>query len=127
MQANLDHTRAATSQLINYIEAFAVNIAIVGDPCTRSGLLPGLPNSIKQVSQTTDPKVLVLLQSVLFDYFPVLVSQFVVAVKFSSRSFSFLLIAVYAAPFHSDWLNPGLNLSVTLGNRCSARDYCRGF
>lgn len=81
LQANLDHTRAATSQLIDYIEAFAVNVAVVGDPCTRSGSLPGLPSSIKQVSQSTDPKVLVLLQSVLFDFFPVLISQFVVAIK----------------------------------------------
>lgn len=39
-----------------------------------------------------------LLRAISFDYSSVFVSQFVVALKFSSRSFSFLLIAVYAAP-----------------------------
>lgn len=69
LQANLDHTRAASSHLIDYIEAQAINVVIVGDPYARSGKLPGLPNSITQLSQATDPKVMVLLQHVQMDIF----------------------------------------------------------
>lgn len=98
LRANLDHTRAASSHLIDYIEANSINLAIIGDPCGRSGRLPGLPNSIIQFSQPSDPKVMILAQNILFDPFPVLVSQYVVAVRFSASSFSFLLVAVYAAP-----------------------------
>lgn len=98
LQANLDHTRAASSHLIDYIEAQAINVVIVGDPYARSGKLPGLPNSITQLSQATDPKVMVLLQHVQMDIFPVFIAQFVVALRFTSQDFSFLLIAIYAAP-----------------------------
>ncbi|KAH9374467.1 hypothetical protein HPB48_012475 [Haemaphysalis longicornis] len=98
MQANLDHTRAATSTLIDFPQNQAVHFTIVGDPYVRSGSLPGLPHTISQFAHPTDPKVLLLTQSIPFDPFPVLLSQYVVAIKFSSRSFSFLLVAIYAAP-----------------------------
>lgn len=96
IQANLTHTRAASSNLIDFLQHQA--IGIVGDPYVRSGKLPGLPHTISQFAHPTDPKVLLLTQSIPFDPFLVLVSQYVVATKFSSRSFSFLLVAVYAAP-----------------------------
>lgn len=98
LQANLDHTRVATSHLIDYVEARAINITIVGDPYVRSGRLPGLPSFITQVSRTVDPKILVLLQSVSLDMFPVFTSEYVVALRFSSHQLTFLFVAIYAAP-----------------------------
>lgn len=98
LQANLDYTRAASSSLTDYLQNHAIHLAVVGDPYVRSGMLPSLPHAFLQFSHPTDPKVLLLVQSVPFDPFPLLTSQYVVAVKFSSQSFSFLIIAVYAAP-----------------------------
>lgn len=70
----------------------------MGDPYVWSGRLLGLPHSFVQFFHPTDLKILLIAQFVPVDPFPVLVSQFVVTVKLSPQTFSFLLMALYAAP-----------------------------
>lgn len=119
IQANLDHTRMATSHVIDFIQNQSIHFAIIGDPYVRAGNVPGLPHSVMTFAYPYNPKVLLLVQSVPFDPFPIHISEYVVAVRFSSQVFSFLLVAVYAAPSLpvTDILDPCSQL--IMANHCS--------
>lgn len=98
IQANLDHTRAATSHLVDFIEAEHIDVAIVSDPCARGSTVPGVPPNWLCFLNSATPRCMVLIPKRRFDVFPLAVSPYIVALRLQHQEFTLLLIAVYAAP-----------------------------
>lgn len=98
LQANLDHTRAATAHVVSYIEAQKIDFAVVCDPYVRGKLVPQIPPRWFKFHHGQTPRCMVVSPNPSLDIFPVHVSSFIIALVLSAPDISILLIGVYAAP-----------------------------
>lgn len=98
LQANLDHTRAATEHFVSYMEATNIDFAVVSDPYVRGGTVPGIPPRWFKFHHAQTPRCMVVSRNVSLDLFPIHVSPFVIALTLNAPNLSILFIGVYAAP-----------------------------
>lgn len=98
LQTNLDHTRAATPHLVDFVEAEHIDVAVVCDPYASGSTVLGVPpNWLRFLHQDT-PRCMVLIPRRKFDVFPLTVSPYIVALRLQNQQSTMLLIATYAAP-----------------------------
>lgn len=98
LQANLDHTRAATEHFVSYMEATNIDFVVVCNPYVRGGTVPGIPPRWFKFHHAQTPRCMVVSRNVSLDLFPIHVSPFVIALTLNAPNLSILFIGVYAAP-----------------------------
>ncbi|KAH7985890.1 hypothetical protein HPB49_026232 [Dermacentor silvarum] len=98
LQANMDHTRDATKLLVEHMTRGGFAFAFVSDPYTCADRIPNVPPSITIFHAPARPRVMLLARAPGFDFFPLYLSQLVVAVSCEGPGQSFILVATYAPP-----------------------------
>ncbi|KAH9382651.1 hypothetical protein HPB48_023204 [Haemaphysalis longicornis] len=98
LQTNLDHTRAATPHLVDFVEADHIDMAFLCVPYARGSTVLGEPPNWLRFLHLDTPRRIILIPLRKFDVFPHTVSPYVVALRLQNQKSSMLLIATYAAP-----------------------------
>lgn len=98
LQANLDHTRAATGNLVDFKKANDVDVTVMCDPFARGSTIPEIPESWHMFCHPHTPRCVVVIPRPRFDVFPISISPYIVALQLQTDKLALLLIGVYAAP-----------------------------
>ncbi|KAH7932688.1 hypothetical protein HPB49_000978 [Dermacentor silvarum] len=94
----MDHTRDATKLLVEHMTRGGFAFAFVSDPYTCADRIPNVPPTITIFHAPARPRVMLLARAPGFDFFPLYLSQLVVAVSCEGPGHSFILVATYAPP-----------------------------
>ncbi|KAH7933808.1 hypothetical protein HPB49_017427 [Dermacentor silvarum] len=94
----MDHTRDATKLLVEHMTRGGFAFAFVSDPYTCADRIPNVPPTITIFHAPARPRVMLLARAPGFDFFPLYLSQLVVAVSCEGPGQSFILVATYAPP-----------------------------
>ncbi|KAH9378174.1 hypothetical protein HPB48_013280 [Haemaphysalis longicornis] len=98
LQVNLDHTRAATGHLVDFIKLNDVDIKVMCDLYARESTIPVTPEHWHTFCLPHSSRCVLVIQRPKFDVFLSLISQYIVALQRKTYQMLLLLKGVDAVP-----------------------------